>query len=123
MSQKQLNEGYHFSISLGKALFSDLLGAALPFRVGGGPFNLVENLRDLARTLQVKEKVAGLLEGENAIAKNREIMGATNPANAAEGTLRKLYADSVGENAVHGSDAPETAAVEIAYFFRGTELH
>ena len=63
MSQKQLNEGYHFSISLGKALFSDLLGAALPFRVGGGPFNLVENLRDLARTLQVKEKVAGLLEG------------------------------------------------------------
>ncbi|MEY3209825.1 MAG: hypothetical protein RIT28_306, partial [Pseudomonadota bacterium] len=67
--------------------------------------------------------VAIVLEGENAIAKNREIMGATNPANAAEGTLRKLYADSVGENAVHGSDAPETAAVEIAYFFRGTELH
>lgn len=64
-----------------------------------------------------------VLEGENAIAKNREIMGATNPANAAEGTLRKLYADSVGENAVHGSDAPETAAVEIAYFFRATELH
>jgi nucleoside-diphosphate kinase len=64
-----------------------------------------------------------VLEGDNAIAKNREIMGATNPANAAEGTLRKLYADSVGENAVHGSDAPETAAVEIAYFFRGTELH
>ena len=67
--------------------------------------------------------VAIVLEGENAIAKNREIMGATNPANAAAGTLRKLYADSVGENAVHGSDAPETAAVEIAYFFRGTELH
>ena len=67
--------------------------------------------------------VAIVLEGENAIAKNREIMGATNPANAAEGTLRKLYADSVGENAVHGSDAPETAAVEIAYFLRGTELH
>lgn len=64
-----------------------------------------------------------VLEGENAILRNREIMGATNPANAAEGTLRKLYADSVGENAVHGSDAPETAAVEIAYFFRGTELH
>ena len=64
-----------------------------------------------------------VLEGENAIAKNREIMGATNPAEAAEGTLRNLYASSIGENAVHGSDAPETAAVEIAYFFRGTELH
>ena len=63
-----------------------------------------------------------VLEGENAILRNREIMGATNPAQAAEGTLRKLYADSIGENAVHGSDAPETAAVEIAYFFRGTEL-
>jgi nucleoside-diphosphate kinase len=62
------------------------------------------------------------LEGENAIARNREIMGATNPAQAAEGTLRKLYAASIGENAVHGSDAAETAAVEVAYFFRGTEL-
>ena len=61
------------------------------------------------------------LEGENAVARNREIMGATNPAQAAEGTLRALYADSIGENAVHGSDAPETAAVETAYFFRGTE--
>lgn len=67
--------------------------------------------------------VVMVLEGENAILRNREIMGATNPANAAEGTLRKLYAASVGENAVHGSDAPETAAVEIGYFFRGTELH
>jgi nucleoside-diphosphate kinase len=63
------------------------------------------------------------LEGEDAIAANRRIMGATNPAQAAEGTLRKLYADSIGENAVHGSDAPETAATEIAYFFAGTELH
>ena len=63
-----------------------------------------------------------VLEGDNAIARNREIMGATNPANAAEGTLRKLYAASIGENAVHGSDAPETAAQEIAYFFRGVEL-
>ncbi len=62
------------------------------------------------------------LEGEGAVAKNREIMGATNPAQAAEGTLRKLYADSIGENAVHGSDAVETAAVEVGYFFRGTEL-
>lgn len=64
-----------------------------------------------------------VLEGEGAILKNREIMGATNPAQAAEGTLRKLYAKSIGENAVHGSDAPETARTEIAYFFAGTELH
>ena len=67
--------------------------------------------------------VVMVLEGENAILRNREIMGATNPAEAAEGTLRKLYATSIGNNAVHGSDAPETAAVEIAYFFRATELH
>jgi nucleoside-diphosphate kinase len=63
-----------------------------------------------------------VLEGENAIAKNREIMGATNPANAAEGTLRKLYASSVGENAVHGSDSADNAKIEIAYFFRETEI-
>ena len=67
--------------------------------------------------------VVQVLEGENAVTRNREIMGATNPAEAAEGTLRKLYASSIGENAVHGSDAPETAATEIAYFFRGTELN
>ncbi len=67
--------------------------------------------------------VVMVLEGDNAITRNREIMGATNPAEAAEGTLRKLYADSIGENAVHGSDAPETAAVEISYFFRNTELN
>jgi len=64
-----------------------------------------------------------VLEGEGAVARNREIMGATNPANAAEGTLRKRYADSVGENAVHGSDSLENAAIEIAYFFRAIELH
>lgn len=62
------------------------------------------------------------LEGDNAIAKNREIMGATNPADAAENTLRKLYADSIGENAVHGSDSAENAAIEIAYFFQGIQL-
>ncbi|MCK6523723.1 nucleoside-diphosphate kinase [Myxococcota bacterium] len=78
---------------------------------------------ELTEFMSSGPSVVMVLEGENAIAKNREIMGATNPANAAEGTLRKLYADSVGENAVHGSDAPETAAVEIAYFFRATELH
>jgi len=62
------------------------------------------------------------LEREDAIKKLREVMGATNPANAAEGTIRKLYATSIERNAIHGSDAPETAAVELAYFFRTTEL-
>ncbi|PZU92495.1 MAG: nucleoside-diphosphate kinase [Chelatococcus sp.] len=66
--------------------------------------------------------VVQVLEGEEAIAKYREVMGATNPANAAEGTIRKLFAESVGENTVHGSDAPETAAVEIAQFFAGNEI-
>jgi nucleoside-diphosphate kinase len=63
-----------------------------------------------------------VLEGENAVLRNREIMGATNPAQAADGTLRKLYAASIGENAVHGSDSLENAAIETAYFFRGTEI-
>lgn len=62
------------------------------------------------------------LRGENAVAANREIMGATNPAQAAEGTLRKLYANSIGENSVHGSDSVENAANEVAYFFRTTEI-
>lgn len=66
--------------------------------------------------------VVQVLEGENAIAKYREVMGATNPANAADGTLRKLFALSVGENTAHGSDAPETAAIEIAQFFAGNEI-
>ena len=66
--------------------------------------------------------VVQVLEGEGAILKNREVMGATNPAEAAEGTVRAEYAERVGENSVHGSDAPETAAVEIAYFFAGLEL-
>lgn len=63
-----------------------------------------------------------VLEGENAIAKNRELMGATNPKEAAPGTIRADFADSIDANAVHGSDAPETAAVEIAYFFASTEI-
>lgn len=63
-----------------------------------------------------------VLEGENAVAKNREIMGATNPANADEGTIRKDFADSVGENAVHGSDSLENAEIEIAYFFAPNEI-
>ncbi len=66
--------------------------------------------------------VVQVLEGENAIARNREVMGATNPAEAAPGTIRAEFAQSVGENSVHGSDAPETAAVEIAYFFSGLEI-
>jgi nucleoside-diphosphate kinase len=62
------------------------------------------------------------LQGENAVAKNREIMGATNPAQAAEGTIRKLYAKSIGENAVHGSDSIESAKRELAYFFEPSEI-
>jgi nucleoside-diphosphate kinase len=63
-----------------------------------------------------------VLEGENAILRLREVMGATNPANAAPGTIRKLYAASIENNAVHGSDAPETAAYEMGYFFPGIAL-
>lgn len=64
-----------------------------------------------------------VLEGENAIAKNREIMGATNPSEAAPGTIRADFAASIDENAVHGSDAPATAEVEIAFFFSPQEIH
>jgi nucleoside-diphosphate kinase len=66
--------------------------------------------------------VVQVLEGEGAVAKNRELMGATNPANAAEGTIRKLFAESIEANSVHGSDSPENAAIEIAYFFAGCEI-
>ena len=66
--------------------------------------------------------VVQVLEGEGAILKNREVMGATNPANAADGTIRKEFALSVGENSVHGSDSPEAAAREIAFYFSGLEL-
>ena len=66
--------------------------------------------------------VVQVLEGEDAIAKNREIMGATNPANADDGTIRKDFGESVEANSVHGSDAPETAACEISYFFAGLEI-
>ena len=62
------------------------------------------------------------LEGENAVLKNREIMGATNPAEAADGTIRKLYARSIGENSVHGSDSAASAERELAYFFDKNEL-
>ncbi|EKF20317.1 nucleoside-diphosphate kinase [Nitratireductor pacificus] len=66
--------------------------------------------------------IVQVLEGENAILKNREVMGATNPADAAEGTIRKMFATSIGENSVHGSDAPETAAEEIRYWFSDVEI-
>jgi len=74
-------------------------------------------------TFMISEPVVvQVLEGENAVAKHREIMGATNPANAAEGTIRKQFALSVGENSVHGSDSVENAAIEIAQFFSGNEI-
>ena len=66
--------------------------------------------------------VVQVLEGENAIARNREIMGATNPADAEPGTIRAEYAESIGENSVHGSDGPDTAKDEIAYFFSDAEI-
>ncbi len=66
--------------------------------------------------------VVQVLEGEDAVAKNREIMGATNPANAAEGTIRKTFAESIEANSAHGSDSIENAAIEIAYFFSGLEI-
>lgn len=66
--------------------------------------------------------VLQVLEGENAVARNREIMGATNPANAAEGTIRKDFAESIEANSVHGSDSLENAATEVAYFFSGLEI-
>jgi nucleoside-diphosphate kinase len=64
-----------------------------------------------------------VLEGESAIAKNREVMGATDPAKAAPGTIRKEFGKDIEQNAVHGSDAPETAATEIAFFFKPDEIH
>lgn len=66
--------------------------------------------------------VVQVLEGEDAIARNREVMGATDPAKADAGTIRKDFAESIEANSVHGSDAPETAAEEIAFFFSGTEI-
>ena len=78
--------------------------------------------KDLVSFMTSGPVVVQVLEGEGAVAKNREIMGATNPVNAAEGTIRKLFAESIEANSVHGSDSPENAAVEIAYFFAGTEI-
>jgi nucleoside-diphosphate kinase len=77
---------------------------------------------ELVEMMSAAPVVVQVLEGENAIAKYREVMGATNPANAAEGTIRKSFALSMGENSVHGSDSPENAAIEIAQFFSGNDI-
>ncbi|WP_102109274.1 nucleoside-diphosphate kinase [Oceaniglobus roseus] len=77
---------------------------------------------ELCEFMASEPVVVQVLEGEGAISKNREVMGATNPADAAPGTIRAEFAESVGENSVHGSDAPETAAEEISFFFSGLEL-
>ncbi|MDT7934738.1 MAG: nucleoside-diphosphate kinase [Sphingomonadaceae bacterium] len=78
---------------------------------------------DLVQFMTSGPVVVQVLEGENAVARNREVMGATNPANAAEGTIRKVHAESIEANTVHGSDSAENAAIEIAYFFAQTEIH
>ena len=77
---------------------------------------------ELCEFMASEPVVVQVLEGEGAILKNREVMGATNPANAAEGTIRKEFALSVGENSVHGSDSAATSAREIAFYFSGLEL-
>jgi len=79
--------------------------------------------RDLVRYMTSGPVVVQVLEGENAIARNRELMGATDPKKAAAGTIRADLAKSIEQNVVHGSDAPDTAAREIAYFFSAIELH
>lgn len=77
---------------------------------------------ELVETMTAGPVVVQVLEGENAILKNREVMGATDPAKADAGTIRKDFAVSIGENSVHGSDAPETAKQEIAFFFSESEI-
>ena len=78
--------------------------------------------KDLVSFMISGPVIVQVLEGENAVLKNREIMGATNPANADEGTIRKDFAESIEANSVHGSDSDENAAIEIAYFFAGNEI-
>ena len=77
---------------------------------------------ELCNSMSAGPTVVQVLEGENAVARNREIMGATDPAKAAEGTIRKEFARSIGENSVHGSDATDTARQEIAYWFAEIEI-
>jgi nucleoside-diphosphate kinase len=78
--------------------------------------------KDLCDFMTSGPVVVQVLEGENAVARNREIMGATNPANADAGTIRKDFAESIEANSVHGSDSAENAAIEIAYFFAGSDI-
>jgi nucleoside-diphosphate kinase len=78
--------------------------------------------KDLVGFMVSGPVVVQVLEGEDAIAQNRKLMGATNPANADEGTIRKLFAESIEANSVHGSDSPEAAAHEIGFFFAGVEI-
>ena len=78
--------------------------------------------RDLVTFMTSGPVVVQVLEGDNAVARNREIMGATNPAQAAPGTIRKEFAESIEANSVHGSDSPENAKVEIAFFFTDAEI-
>ncbi len=78
--------------------------------------------RELVTFMTSGPVVVQVLEGENAIAKYRDVMGATNPANAAPGTIRKEFAESIEANSAHGSDSAENAAIEIAYFFAGTDI-
>ncbi|MGB4107298.1 MAG: nucleoside-diphosphate kinase [Alphaproteobacteria bacterium] len=77
---------------------------------------------ELTEFMSSEPVVVQVLEGENAVAKNREVMGATNPKEAAPGTIRKEYALNIGENSVHGSDSLENAKTEIAYFFKAEEI-
>jgi len=77
---------------------------------------------ELVEFMMSEPVVVQVLEGEDAVAKNREVMGATNPADADEGTIRKTHALSIGENTVHGSDSEENAAIEIAFFFNDDEI-
>ena len=77
---------------------------------------------DLVAFMTSGPVVVQVLEGENAVLANREVMGATNPADAADGTIRKDFAESIEANSVHGSDSPDNAAIEIAYFFAGCEI-
>ena len=83
----------------------------------GRPF-----FNDLCAFMTSGPVVVQVLEGENAVARNREVMGATNPAQADEGTIRKTFAESIEANSVHGSDSPENARIEIDYFFELTEI-
>jgi nucleoside-diphosphate kinase len=106
-----------FSIIKPDATERNLTGAVNAIIEKAGPFfgELVEFMTSAPVVVQV-------LEGEGAVLKYRDVMGATDPSKAAEGTIRKVHAKSIGENSVHGSDAPETAAIEIAQFFSGNEI-